>query len=523
MWKYDRIRRNRRDAALVAVMLLGVLAPVALGGGFLVSTSVLGAMSSQTRHLKADAHALEEALDGERAHGQSPAWLEQSLARQRAALARSTARDRAVILLVSAMLGAGLIAVLMFALLTANWSPTTRLLTHLGALPSGNGHPGVTLLLQDLATQAGLPVPKLYIINVGVPSMFADGTDPHNAAIAITRGTLNLLDQRELAGLLAHQLSHIANHDIELNALLAPVTLFVSFPYLLLRGQLFPEGRLAKTRAIFALAQFLLSPLALYVFLVAPLLIRLIRIMVTRDREFQADADAVSLTNDPAGLLSALAKVQGANAAAAHMTTPFAHSCLSDPRATGGRVDAGLGATHPPLTKRIDRLAERHGFSDVEALQSSVDRGREYAAQHQDSVDDLLLSPHDPLAALNQGNVMGKVYRVVSNEAVPVLESDEPEARPVARVQPGELLVAFGGMGRMREVNTAGEVFGYIDRKVKLKAVAGVVPQEIYQSTLRAAAEITPERRGGGRMEVTLGVVAAVMIGVTVVLVALWR
>lgn len=536
MWNQRRLARNRRDKVLIAVFAVVVLAPVLLGIGYLFSSYVVRLTMRQTSRLRSQVSFTAAAVQVARNRGESTAWLERDLDLERDALARSREADRTVILPLMLLVATGLAGCLGMLLWSTAGSATSRLLTRLGALPADGPDGAAAQLLGDLAARAGMPVPKLYVVNTAVPVMFADGSSPQHASIAVTRGALDLLDQRELAGLLAHQLSHICNGDVGVNALLASIGLLLKMPYRLLRGRLFRDGKLSKTRLLFIVLQLVLSPISLYVFIVAPILGWLIRAVTSHDREFVADADAASLTADPQALLSALAKIAGATAAAANTNLAFAHSCLADPRAYGNWLSGSLTANHPPLTKRIDRLAAIHGVSSVSGLQQSVDKGREYAAQHQSMGEDAVMGadPRDEFHALNQGHVMGRVYRLMSDEPVPVYDSDGPRATPLLWVKPGELIVAFDDPSRMRQVNTAAEVFGYIDRKVKLKPVAGVLPQEVYHPKMRVAAEEALAKReavaavAGRRAKrdtfpIALGLVAAGLICVTVLVFVLVR
>src|SRR5207247_11245273 len=112
--------------------------------------------------------------------------------------------------------------------------PTSRLLVQAGAQPAGETEAEAKRLLENLAIGAGLPAPKLYVIESSVPNAFAAGMSPEHAVVAVTRGALRLLcDKRELEGVLAHEISHIGNHDIRLNTTVAAIALFLRIPYLM--------------------------------------------------------------------------------------------------------------------------------------------------------------------------------------------------------------------------------------------------------------------------------------------------
>jgi heat shock protein HtpX len=166
-----------------------------------------------------------------------------------------------------------------------------------GAQPAGESEAEAKRILENLAIGAGLPTPMLYVIESSVPNAFAAGMDPRHAVVAITGGALRLFgDKRELEGVLAHEMSHIGNHDIRLNTKVAAIALFLRIPYLMFRRELasnnWPYGRSQRGLGLWELA---LSPIGIYILFVAPIPATLIRAAVSREREFLADADAALL------------------------------------------------------------------------------------------------------------------------------------------------------------------------------------------------------------------------------------
>jgi heat shock protein HtpX len=374
-------------------------------------------------------------------------------------------------------------------------SPTAKLLSEAGAWPAGIGEAEAARLIENLSIGAGLPTPKLHVIEARSTNAFAAGMTPDHAVVVVTRGALNLLNSRELEGVLAHELSHIGNHDIRLNTTAASVALFLRIPYLLFRRPLgLSQGSMAAVvRA--GLFDLVTLPLALYILAVAPALGTLVRAAISREREFLADADAALLTRFPEGLMCALAKIGAAGSALPNSSPAFSHFYFADP-AAGARswFSGSLLATHPPLEERILRLVGLEGAAAVPALEAAVQQGRRYAHGHAtvDSENDApSQAATDELAAFNRGNPMGRVFRVIASEPVPVYDNIRPGAKPVVntRVQPGALIVAFDDPGKMREVITANEMFGYIDDSVKLVQLENVIPAEIYNPKTRAAIE----------------------------------
>ena len=269
-------------------------------------------------------------------------------------------------------------------------------------------------ILENLSIGAGLPVPKLYVIETSVPNAFAAGMDAEHAVVAVTRGALTLFDHRELEGVFAHELSHIGNQDIRLNTIVATVALFLRIPYLMFRRELNQRGTITG-RNRFGLWRLAVSPFGVYVFFVAPVVAAVIRAAVSREREFLADADAALLTRYPEGLTRALAKIGGAGAAVAGANPAFSHFYFANPVDAGrGWFNRNLMATHPPLAERVERLIGFQGESALPSVERAVEEGRRYKKGHATvELDQSLgLQANDELAALNQGNIMGRVYRV---------------------------------------------------------------------------------------------------------------
>jgi len=212
---------------------------------------------------------------------------------------------------------------------------------------------------ENLSLAAGVPVPRLYVINDTAPNAFATGRNPDQAVICATTGLLEKLDRTELEGVVAHELSHIINYDTRLMTL---VTVMVGIVALLgdffLRMQWFGNGSRDKdsgnSGAIFLIIGFLFA-------LLAPLVATLIKLAISRRREYMADAGAVSLTRQPSGLISALKKISGdtealeaANKATAHMYIANPFQGKKDRRAVSKM--ANLFNTHPPIEKRVQML-----------------------------------------------------------------------------------------------------------------------------------------------------------------------
>lgn len=215
-------------------------------------------------------------------------------------------------------------------------------------------------LVENLCITAGLPMPKIYIINDPAPNAFATGRDPQHAAIALTSGILGRLEKNELEGVIAHELSHIGNRDILISTiatiLLGVVVLLADIFW---RWSIFgskrnnneKDNKIALVIGIFAIVLAIL----------APLFAQLLQLAISRKREFAADADGALLTRYPEGLASALEKISSydgpsvrqASRATAHM---YIASPLSNEQQKKSNWFSGLWQTHPPVAERIKRL-----------------------------------------------------------------------------------------------------------------------------------------------------------------------
>ena len=249
----------------------------------------------------------------------------------------------------------GMVIAFLFALamnLFAYWNSDKMVLRMYGARPADEASaPQLHALVGDLAKRAGLPMPKIYMIESDQPNAFATGRNPEHAAVAVNTGLLRLLSPEEVAGVLAHELSHVRNRDtltMTMTAVIAgAIGMLANFAFFFLGGV--RDDRRAGG----------LGPIAgLIVMLFAPLAATLVQLAISRTREFEADRSGAEVSGHPLWLASALGKLeQGARSidnptAEGHPAT--AHMFIVNPlhmRALGG-----LFATHPPIAERIRRL-----------------------------------------------------------------------------------------------------------------------------------------------------------------------
>ena len=238
--------------------------------------------------------------------------------------------------------------------LVAYWNSDKIALAMSGAKPIGhNDNEHLYHIVENLCITAGLPVPRIYIISSPQINAFATGRDPKHAAIAVTRGTLVKLDKNELEGIIAHELSHIGNRDILISTVIVVLAGIIAIMADWgLRASFF--GRRDNDRE----GGNLLLLIGLVVALLAPLAATIMRLAVSRKREYLADASGVLLTRYPEGLAGALEKIGNDHEQLRTATNATAHLFISSPfkgkQKTGWLV--GLFSTHPPLEDRIKIL-----------------------------------------------------------------------------------------------------------------------------------------------------------------------
>jgi heat shock protein HtpX len=203
-------------------------------------------------------------------------------------------------------------------------------------------------MVRELATRAQLPMPKVYLINEDAPNAFATGRNPQNAAVAATTGIIRVLTERELRGVMAHELAHVRHRDILISTISATMAGAIS---MLANFAMFFGGRDSEGRPH--------NPIAgLLVMLLAPLAASLIQMAISRAREFEADRGGAEISGDPQSLASALQKIQryakGIPMEAAERHPETAQMMIMNPLSGGGL--RGLFSTHPSTEERVERL-----------------------------------------------------------------------------------------------------------------------------------------------------------------------
>jgi heat shock protein HtpX len=203
-------------------------------------------------------------------------------------------------------------------------------------------------MVRELAERAGLPMPRVYLIDEDAPNAFATGRDPSHAAVAATTGLLRVLSPRELRGVMAHELAHVKHRDILISTVSATMAGAISAlaNFAMLFGGRDAEGRPANPVAALAVA------------FLAPIAAMLIQMAISRAREFEADRLGAEIAGDPRALASALEKIhrhaQGVPLEAAERHPETAQMMIVNPLSGGGL--RGLFSTHPSTEERVDRL-----------------------------------------------------------------------------------------------------------------------------------------------------------------------
>jgi heat shock protein HtpX len=210
-------------------------------------------------------------------------------------------------------------------------------------------YPQLYRIVRELTQLDHLPMPKIFVSEMTQPNAFATGRNPEHASVAVTQGILQILDDRELRGVLAHELSHVRNHDILISSVAAAIGMSVT---LLARFALFfGGGDDNRGGNVFGL---------LLAWILAPIAAAIIQMAVSRSREYQADESGAYLSHDPGALASALRKLEVTTRqvpAPATLSPAEAHLFIVNPLA--GRRGSGFGnlfSTHPPTERRIERL-----------------------------------------------------------------------------------------------------------------------------------------------------------------------
>ncbi len=360
--------------------------------------------------------------------------------------------------------------------------------------------------VENLCIGAGLPQPRVYVVEASAANAFATGLDPERASLVVTRGLLELLDRRELEAIIAHELSQIGNYDTRLSTVLAAgvgtlrlpfaiVSRFFRFLFQLhwilgagallylgaplLLGLAVGVSFIASDPA-FGSMLLLATALPLYVVLGAPLLGLLIQRAVSQQREFLADADAVLLTRHPEGLARALAKLGAAGSSRMKVGGSTANLYVVDPLSEDAPWWDRIFSTHPPIEYRIAALAGMGGGITPSVLQAAEEAGTRFrSGQVPMAGTDFIvrrdgprtgdIEPSEAIAS-GEGRRSPVAYRL-SGAGTTLYQKPDAASTALAHLPAGVLITVSKTEGDFLGVITTDDSFGYVLRSVPMTEV----------------------------------------------------
>lgn len=213
---------------------------------------------------------------------------------------------------------------------------------------SQTDHPRLWRIVENLSITTGTPMPEVYIINDPAPNAFATGRDPKHAIVAATTGLLDIMDDSELEGVMAHEIGHVRNYDIRVSMVVFGLVVAIGFiSDMFLRMAFFGRNNNSNGNPV-------VMVFGLVAMIVAPLIATVVQLAISRQREYLADATSALTTRHPDALASALAKLGQYGRPMQKQNSSMAHLWISDPLKKGAM--GKLFATHPPIEERIERL-----------------------------------------------------------------------------------------------------------------------------------------------------------------------
>jgi heat shock protein HtpX len=259
--------------------------------------------------------------------------------------------------------GFGILAALLLTAMSVVWSGVSLAFGDKMILHVADAHevtqeqePVLHNVVEEMAIAAGLSKPRVFVMETDAENAFATGMSPRHAVIAVTRGLLQKLNREELQGVVGHEMSHVANADTRYMAVVGvTVGLIALVSQLILRSLRFVGSGNSRERKGGGAALILLVVL-IVVAILAPIAAKLVQLAVSRQREYLADATSVQFTRNPAGLISALNKLDAAAAPFHGASEATQHLFIVNPMRSFGEKASALWATHPATAQRIDRL-----------------------------------------------------------------------------------------------------------------------------------------------------------------------
>jgi heat shock protein HtpX len=242
----------------------------------------------------------------------------------------------------------GMIGALLYVIITYYSGSRMALAVNQAKEIQKRDNPRLYRIVENLAITDGLPTPRVFIMDDPAPNAFATGRNPKSSMVCVTTGLLDMMDDKELQGVLAHEMGHIKNYDIRVAMVAFALTAVISLlADIMLRLTFFSDND--NDNQLFIV-------LGVVAAILAPIVASLIQLAVSRQREYLADATGALTTRYPEGLASALEKIKKSGSVARHQNTATAHLFFVNP--LKGRGLANLFSTHPPLDERIARLRD---------------------------------------------------------------------------------------------------------------------------------------------------------------------
>jgi len=216
-------------------------------------------------------------------------------------------------------------------------------------------NPRLYRIVENLAITTGMPVPKVYIIDDPAPNAFATGRDPDHAVVAATTGILDVMSDRELEAVMAHEMGHVQNYDIRVSTIAFGLVSAIGFLSDIVLRMMFYGGNDDRDREV----NPIMVVIGIIVVILAPIMAAMIQFAVSRQREYLADATGAMTTRDPEALASALEELEKSGRPMQRQSTATSHLFFNNPLKPG--IIANLFSTHPPLKDRINRLRKLEG------------------------------------------------------------------------------------------------------------------------------------------------------------------
>ncbi len=242
----------------------------------------------------------------------------------------------------------GLIGSLLYVIITYYSGAKMALAVNSAQESKKADNPRLWRIVENLAITDGLPMPRVYIMDDPAPNAFATGRDPNHSAVCVTSGILQIMNDSEMEGVLAHEISHVKNYDIRVSMVAFALTVVISLlADIMIRMTWFGGEDREEGNQLFLI-------LGIVAAILAPIVATLIQLAVSRQREYLADASGALATRYPEGLVSALEKIEQTGSALKRQNTATAHLFFANPLKAHGITN--LFSTHPPIEDRIKRL-----------------------------------------------------------------------------------------------------------------------------------------------------------------------